>query len=172
MACVDRADIHIDSRLEYFSESLLWIIENFQNSSPDEPYFVRNVFEKISIVRDDETGSIEIFEHVLDDIFRVEIEVIGRLIHDDDVWFCEKHFRECYLCSFSSRKSFDALIDFFSWDEKSAEHRSDFDVFRMIFREFCDDRLLSIEVRKYLRIWSDNEVRIDKNFSRKRWKLS
>ena len=51
---------------------------------------------------DDEARAIEVFEHVLDDIFRVEVEVIRRFIHDDDMWFSEKHLREGDLGSLTS----------------------------------------------------------------------
>jgi hypothetical protein len=71
-------------------------------SSTNEPNLSRDVFEEITIVRYDETRSIEVLKHVLDDIFRVEIEVIGWFIHDDDVGFGEEHFGECHFCSFST----------------------------------------------------------------------
>ncbi len=80
--------------LEHLTKSLLWIIEYAQYSILDEPYCIRNMFEEITVMRDDEARTIEVFEHILDDILRVEVEVIRRFIHDDDVWLGEEHFRE------------------------------------------------------------------------------
>ena len=60
------------------------------------------MFEEIAVMGDDEARAIEVFEHILDDIFRVEVEVIRRLIHDNDVWFSEKHLREGNLGTLAS----------------------------------------------------------------------
>lgn len=60
------------------------------------------MFEEISIMRDDQTCSIEIFEHIFDHFLRVEIEMIRRLIHDDDMWMCEEHLGQCHLGSLTS----------------------------------------------------------------------
>lgn len=60
------------------------------------------MFEEIAVMRDDEARAIEVFEHILDDIFRVEVEVIRWFIHDDDMRLCEEHLREGDLGSFTS----------------------------------------------------------------------
>ena len=88
--------------LKHFTKPLLWVIERTEYPILDEPYGIRYVFEEIAIMGDDETRAIEVFEHVLDDIFRVEIEMVRWFIHDDDMWFSEKHLREGDLGSLAS----------------------------------------------------------------------
>lgn len=110
------------------------------------------MFEEVSVMGDDETRTIEVLEHILDDIFGVEIQVIGWFIHDDDVRFREKHLGECYLGSLSSGEGLNLLFYFVSSYEKPSEHRSDITFFFIIFPEFGDDTLFSIEIREYLRI--------------------
>ncbi len=60
------------------------------------------MLQEISVVRYDEARSIEVLQHVFDDVFGVEIQMVRRFIHDDDVWFGQEHLGECDLGSFSS----------------------------------------------------------------------
>ena len=50
----------------------------------------------------DEARAVEVLEHVLDHIFRVEVEVIRRLIHDDDMRLCQEHLGQGDFGSFAS----------------------------------------------------------------------
>ena len=126
------------------------------------------MFEKITIMRDNEARSIEVLEHMFDDILGVEIKVIGWLIHDDDMWTSEEHLGECHLGSFSSWESLYGLIYLLSRYEESTEHTSDLIVFWVMFRELCNDGIVLIEISEYLWIGSNDNVRIDKNLSRNR----
>ena len=51
---------------------------------------------------DDEARSIEVFEHILDDILGMEIQMVRRLIHDDDMGLGEEHLGEGDFGSLSS----------------------------------------------------------------------
>lgn len=50
----------------------------------------------------DEARSVEVLEHVFDNILGVEIQVIGRFIHDDDMRLGEEHLGECDFCPLSA----------------------------------------------------------------------
>ena len=108
------------------------------------------MFEKITIMRYNDARPIEILEHMVDNSRGVEIEVIGWFVHDDDMWTCKEHLGKCHFGSFSSRECLNCLIYLFSRYQKPTEHSSDLIVFWMMFREFCNDGIVRIEVSEYL----------------------
>lgn len=114
-----------------------------------------------------ETRSIEVLQHIFDDIFRMKIQVVRGFIHDNHMGFCEEHLGECYLGSFSSGERLDTLFNFVSCNEKSAEHRANLAFFFMVFSQFCDNTLLSIQISEYLGIGSDDKIWVDFKTSRK-----
>ena len=68
-------------------------------------------------MRYDEARSVEIFQHMLDNLFGLQIQVVRWFIHDNDVWLREEHFRECHFGALASGECFDILVDFFARDE-------------------------------------------------------
>ena len=52
------------------------------------------MFEQVSVMRDDQTCPIKTLEHIFDHFFGVEIQMVRRLIHDDDMGPSEEHLGE------------------------------------------------------------------------------
>lgn len=122
--------------LKHFRESFLGFVESSESSFLDEPYFVRNVFQKVSVVRDDEARSIEVLEHIFDDVFGMKVEVVRWFVHDDDVRFRQKHLGEGDFGTFSSRESLDFLFHLISRDEETPKHRANLIFLVVTFTEF------------------------------------
>ena len=110
---------------------------------------------------DNEAGSVEVLEHILDDILGMEVQVVGRFVHDDDVGFGQEHLGEGNLGSLSSGEGFYVLLHFVSRDEESSEHGADLVFLSMVFAEFGEDTRVSVQVREHLRIRADYEIGID-----------
>ena len=87
-------------------------------------------------MRYDETRSIEIFQHMFDNLFRLQIQVVRWFIHDNDVRLRQEHFREGDFGTLASGECFDILVDLFARNEQSAEHRPDLVLFGVMFPEF------------------------------------
>ncbi len=102
----------------------------------NEPNLVGNMFQEVSVVRDNEAGSIEILEHILDNIFGMEVQVVGRFVHNDDVRFGEKHLCEGHLRTFSTREGLYPLFYFIARYEQSSEHRANLIFFVVTFTKF------------------------------------
>ena len=88
---------------------------------------------------DDNADAIEVFKHRLDGIFGMQIEVVRRFIHDDDVGSCEEHFRQSDLCPLSARKCRNGLVPFLILNKEASEHRANFLIFAVSFCEFIHD---------------------------------
>lgn len=102
--------------------------------------------EEMPVVRDDDTNAIKVFQHDLDGIFGVKVEVIRWLIHDYDVGPREEHLRESDLRTFTSGERRDCLVPFFVLHEESSEHRPYFLRFFMMFTELFHDGRFRIEI--------------------------
>lgn len=98
-------------------------------------------------MRYDETRSIEIFQHMLDDLFRLQIQVVRWFIHNNDVRLRKEHFRERHFGALASGERFDILVDLFARNEKSAEHGSDLVLFGMMFPEFGKYAEFAVQIR-------------------------
>jgi hypothetical protein len=85
-------------------------VEFFVVYDPDD---ITDLTEKVSIMRDDDTYSRKLLYHHRDTFFAEDVEMIGWLIHNDNVRFAEEHFGERNFCFFSSREGIDALLCFF-----------------------------------------------------------
>lgn len=101
-------------------------------------------------MRYNETRSIEIFQHMFDNLFRLQIQVVRWFIHNNDVRLRKEHFRERNFGTLTSGERFDILVDFFVRNEKSTEHGSDLVLFGMMFPEFGKYAQLAVQVREYL----------------------
>jgi len=101
-------------------------------------------------MRYDETRSVEIFQHVLDCLFRLQIQVVRRLVHNDDVRLRQEHFRERDLGACASGERLDILVDLFARNEQSAEHGPDLVLIGMVLPKFGKYAELTVQVREYL----------------------
>lgn len=103
-------------------------------------------------MRDDEAGSVEVLKHVLDDVFGVEIQVVGWFVHDDDVGLGQEHLGEGDFGPLSSGEGFYVLLHLVSRDEESSEHGADLILLSVVFAEFRQDACVPVQIREYLRV--------------------
>lgn len=122
-------------------------------------------------MRNNETRSIEIFQHMFDNLFRLQIQVVRWFIHNDDVRLRQEHFCERNFGALASGERFDILVDFFARNEQSTEHGPDLVLFGMMFAKFGKYAQFAVQIREYLRIRTYHYVRIDKDTTRKRGNL-
>lgn len=99
---------------------------------------------------DDNADAIEVLEHGFYRFFRVEVEMICRFVHDDDMGTSEEHLGEGHFCAFSARERTDSLMPFLVLDEETSEHRAYFLIFIVPFYELIHDSRFMIEVSEDL----------------------
>ncbi len=114
---------------------------------------------------DDDADTIEVFEHGFYRFFRMEVEMISRFIHDDDMRTSEEHLGESHFRAFSARERTDSLMPFLILDEETSEHRAYFLILIVSLCELIHDRGVMIEVSEDLRVGADSETLILDNFS-------
>lgn len=105
-------------------------------------------------------------------LFRVDIEMIRWLIHDDDIRASKQHLGKCDLSTFSSRESRDDLLDFISGNQESTKHRANILLIFMLFSQLSYDAHTGIKSFKYLTIAPNSKSRMNLTCSRECWKLS
>lgn len=136
------------------------------------PQEFRSRLQKISIMRNNQGNAIKICEHRFNRFFRSQIQMIGRLVHHDNIWMGKEHFRKGNLGSLSSRKGSDFLICFFWINEQCSEESHRFLKRNSRSNELFSNRRLKIHVFCYLRIKSNADFFVDSDIAIERFQLT
>lgn len=76
----------------------------------------------------------------------MEVEVVRRFIHDDDMRSRQEHLREGDFGTFSAREGRDGLMPFLILYQETSEHRAYFLVFFMVLTQLFHDSGFGIEI--------------------------
>lgn len=74
--------------------------------------------KEVTVVRNDDQGAVEIHQCLLEDIFGFHVEVVGRLVQNQEVDRFQQELDHCQAGTFAAREHFHFLHRFF----RSAEH--------------------------------------------------
>ncbi len=112
----------------------------------DEPDTFRCIRQEMPVMRDDDADTVEGLEHMLYRRLGMQIEVIRRFIHDDDMRFREEHFGESHFRTFSARERLDGLMPFLVLYEEPSEHAAYLLAFVVVFAELVHDRGFRVQI--------------------------
>lgn len=147
-------------------------MEHAQLSVLYKPKSGRGFCQEITVVGDDDTDTVEVFEHSLNCFFWVEVEVVRRFVHDDDMGTSEEHLGERDFGTFSSWESTDGLMPFLILDEETAEHSAYFLIFIVTFCQLVHHGRVAVKVGEDLWVGTNSEILIFDDFSWERFDFS
>ena len=122
----------------------------------DQP--VDDLVEKIAVMADHEDGAFEFVDRSLERFSRPDIEVVGGLVHDEEIGRCGAEAGECGLGLFTAGKLADGMKRDVAFQPEAGEQVADvvLDPIRIIFRpDGADDRGAGVERSQALIVIAD-----------------
>ena len=108
---------------------------------------VGEALEEVAVVGDDDEGTRILEEGILEDVLGVHVEVVGRLVEDEEVGGCEQQLGQCEAGFFAAGEHLDLLLAVLAVEEEGAKDVAYLgaDVARSDVVDSLEDRLLAVE---------------------------
>ena len=84
--------------------------------------FLNQTIQKLTVVRYDNNRSVEIFQGILQDIFRAHIQMVGRLVEDKQIDWFKKQTDHRQTTALTSRQDRNFLFGCFSTKHESSQN--------------------------------------------------
>ena len=81
----------------------------------------RDGADQVLVVGDEDDGAVELLEGTLEDVDRVDIEMVGRLVEQEQRVGRDEHLRQREAGALAAGEHRDALVDIVAVEEERAE---------------------------------------------------
>ena len=83
--------------------------------------FRHEAVEEVTVVADDNERAVKILQCLLEHVFRAQIEVVGRLVENEQIEGFEQEFENGQARTLTARKHFHLLRSFLAAEHKGTE---------------------------------------------------
>src|SRR5699024_922889 len=95
-------------------------VENLYLFFGDFPYLIGRFTDKIPVVRNEYIAPLVLMECIYEPLYRLHIQMVGRLIQQEKIGFGNNSFGQGYPCFLSSRQNLYLFKDIISGKQKGS----------------------------------------------------
>ena len=99
--------------------------------------FRHEAVEEVTVVAHNDEGAVKILQRLLKHVFRAQIEVVGRLVENEQIEGFEQEFENGQARTLTARKHFHLLRSFLAAEHEGTEQIADFEA-NFAFRHVVD----------------------------------
>ena len=85
-------------------------------------YVLNKTVEEVAVVANDNECAVEFLQRFFQHVFRAHVEVIGRLVENEQIHWLEQQLQQGKACAFAAAKHFHFLHRFLAAEHECAKH--------------------------------------------------